>query len=135
MKKIGLILVIISVFVMGCSAHNPFIIKNTTESTKLSKYSPHTKKIFITRESLLTTDDFELISTIEIGKVWYGSSRSIYNAMANKARELGADAVIELKTWHQPSGWSWAAPHGSGKAIKFIDLSNMDLSKIKGKWY
>ena len=78
---------------------------------------------------------FEIIASIEVGKVWYGSSKHILSSMAVRAREIGADAVIEVKTWRQPSGWSWAAPHGSGKAIKILDPSSIDLSNFKGEWH
>ena len=123
-------------FLLGCSAHSPFIIKNTTDTRNVStiKYPPHTNKVFLTKESLPEESKFEVIAMIEVGKVWYGSSGKVYESIAARARELGADAVIEIKTWHQPSGWSWAAPHGSGKAIRFTDRTSIDFSNLKGEW-
>jgi uncharacterized protein YbjQ (UPF0145 family) len=119
----------------GCSAHNPFIVGNTTDTVPVSdvKYQSHTDKVFITSETIMV-DKYDVIGFIEVGKIWYGSSSNVLLSMAIRARELGADAVIEVKTWHQPSGFSWAAPHGSGKAIKFKNKAEIDFTKIKGEW-
>lgn len=27
---------------------------------------------------------------------------------------------MEVETWFQPSGYSWWAPHGRGKAVKIV---------------
>ena len=32
--------------------------------------------------------------------VWYGSSNNVLQSLADGARKLGADAVVEIKTWH-----------------------------------
>ena len=136
-KEMYIFFVTALLLLMSCSAHNPFIITNTTQAENVSnnKYAPHTNKVFITSESLPTTANFEIIASIEVGKVWYGSTKNISSSMAVRAREIGADAVIEVETWRQPSGWSWAAPHGSGKAIKILDPASIDLSKLQGEWY
>jgi uncharacterized protein YbjQ (UPF0145 family) len=55
--------------------------------------------------------------------------------MAERARQLGANAIIQAKTWHQPSGFSWAAPHGSGQAVRVKDISTMEAKGINGSWY
>lgn len=135
--RIALIFIIFLFYLMSCSAHSPMIIKNTIESQEVSinTYPTHTNKVLITSGSLPAASKYEIIALIEVGKVWYGSSKNVLSSMAERAREIGADAVIEVKTWRQPSGWSWAAPHGSGKAIKLLDASSVDFSSIEGEWY
>lgn len=120
----------------GCSAHNPFIIKNTTDIKQqgTSQYSEHNNRVYIITASLPGTVKYEVLANLEIGKVWYGSSKNVLQSLADGARKVGADAVIDVKTWHQPSGWSWAALHGSGKAIKIIKLDNFDMNSIGGEW-
>jgi len=120
----------------GCSAHNPFIIKNTTDVNQLSatKYAPHSNRVYVTSASLPETAKYEVLGQIEVGKVWYGSSDNVLQSLADGARKLGADAVVEVKTWHQPSGWSWAAPHGSGKAVKITEPTSVDFSNLGGDW-
>lgn len=121
----------------GCSAHSPFIGKDTEEvhhSGTSQKYDAHTKQVYVTIANLPPGIQYETLATLEIGKVWYGSDDKVRESMAEEARKIGADAVVEIKTWHQPSGWSWSAPHGSGKAIKLVDTAKMDWSDLGGEW-
>ena len=120
----------------SCSAHSPMIVKNTENVTAVSqtRYPAHSNKVLLTSETLPKSEKIEVLEAIEVGKVWYGSSKNVALSMAERARAIGADAVLEYKTWHQPSGFSWFAPHGSGKAIKIHDKSSVDLSSIKGEW-
>jgi len=115
----------------GCTAHSPMIVKSTTDTEQHSakKYAPHANKVFITESDLGPAVKYELLERIEIGKVWYGSGDDVKESLAERARQIGADAVIQVATWHQPSGFSWAAPHGSGKAVKILegDLKNLPL--------
>jgi hypothetical protein len=126
-----------ALLVGACSAHNPFIVSNKTTSSPVSesKFSPHSDKVFFTQESLPPAVTFELISTIDVGKVWYGSSKSVYKSMAERARQIGANAVVQVKTWHQPSGYSWSAPHGTGQAIHISDIDQLETLKIVGSWH
>jgi hypothetical protein len=111
-------------------------VKDTTEIIKEStkNHSSHSKKVFLTKETLLKDINYEVIGKIEvgIGGAGFPSMESVYASMANQAREFGADAVVEIRTWRQPSLFSWASPHGSGKAIKLVD--KMDFSKLNGEW-
>jgi len=129
------LLALLTAYALGCSAHNPFIIKNTTDTTAQSaqQFPAHNNKVFITAESL-SGDAYEFIASIEVGRVWYGSSSKVHVSMADRARSLGADAVIEVRTWHQPAGLSWAAPHGSGKAVRLKDSVSISASSLKGDW-
>jgi len=121
----------------ACSAHNPFIVSNKTVSSPVSEatFPPHSDQVFFTEESLPSTVKFELISTIDVGKVWYGSSKSAYKSMAERARQLGANAVVQVKIWHQPSGYSWYAPHSSGQAVHVDDMQQLDALDISGSWH
>lgn len=131
------ILPMLALLVSACSAHNPFIVSNKTVSAPVSeaKFSPHSDKVFFTKQPLPLSVKFELISTIDVGKVWYGSSKSVYESMAERARQLGANAVVQVKTWHQPSGYSWSAPHGSGQAIHVDDIDQLDALNLQGSWH
>jgi hypothetical protein len=120
----------------GCTAHSPFIVKNTTDAEKISDktYPSHKNKVFITRESLPASVAYEIVAKIDVGKVWYGGHDTVLPSLAARARTLGADAVIQVNTWRQPSGWSWAAPHGSGLAVKFTGNAS-DVTALKGSYH
>jgi hypothetical protein len=122
----------------GCSSpHNAFIITNQTavHIVSTNSYPSHTNQVFVTEESLPSSVKYELLGTIDVGKVWYGSSSDVKQSMADRARMIGADAVVDVKTWHQPSGWSWAAPHGSGNAVKILSPLSVSISDLHGEWY
>jgi uncharacterized protein YbjQ (UPF0145 family) len=133
MKRIWFLVAVMAV--SGCSAHSPMIIKNTvdTESRTTVQYPPTQQKIFVTGERL-PADSYDPVARIDVGKIWYGSSQNVLVSLADRARELGADAVIDVKTWHQPSGFSWAAPHGSGLAVKVKDRASLEKGQIPGDW-
>lgn len=131
-KQTSLMVFVLSML-LGCSAHSPMIVKNTTNTNMVSskKYPSHHNKVFLTQQSLPPNVEYEIIAEINVGKIWYGKSDDVYESIAIRAKELGADAVVEIKRWKQPSGFSWAAPHGSGKAVKLKDLNF--ISKMQGE--
>lgn len=138
MKRIqNALLALAALTLLGaCSAHSPFIAKNMTDVTPAEegKYPPHTNRVFVTSASLPATVQHEVLGTVDVGKAWYGSSEKVHEPLADGARKLGADAVVEVKSWFQPSGWAWAAPHGSGKAVKITDPANFDFTTLAGEW-
>jgi hypothetical protein len=113
-------------FLSGCATQN---------STVLAQYPPSHGRVFVTEESLPPDVPFVMIATIDVGKKWYGSSHDAVTATADRARELGANAVIQSKTWLAPSGFSWAAPHGSGQAVKISDMKALEASSVRGTWH
>ena len=129
-------IILVGILLAGCSAHSPFITKNTENVTTVSqsRYQAHSNKVLVTSETIPESEKIEVLETIEVGKVSYGSSKDVASSLAERARAIGADAIIDYKTWKQPSGFSWFAPHGSGKAIKILDKSSIDLSSINGEW-
>jgi hypothetical protein len=128
---------VLAALLSGCSAHNPFIVSNTTDTKAESakKYPAHTNKVFVTEGALPPSAKYEVLESIEVGKVWYGAAGEVKQSMAERARQIGADAVVDVKTWHQPSGFSWSAPHGSGKAVKILEGNIKSLSLPSGEWY
>jgi len=134
--KIFTILLIVGFFLISCSTHSPVNANKRTEiineSTK--NFPSHNEKVFLTKETLPMGINYEVLGKIEVSGGGGGipSMETVYTAMANQAREFGADAVIEIRTWRQPSLFSWASPQGSGKAIKLV--KKMDFSEINGEW-
>jgi len=128
-------LLFIALFLAGCSAHSPFILENTTDSTPVQNTFPASQdKVFITSQSL-PASSYVSVSRIDVGKIWYGSADGVLDSLADRARELGANAVIETKTWHQPAGFAWAAPEGSGLAVRVADIKSLETSGVQGSWH
>jgi uncharacterized protein YbjQ (UPF0145 family) len=55
--------------------------------------------------------------------------------MADMARQMGADGVIEVEVWFKPTGWSWASPQGKGRAIAVRPGAAVDFSQIPGEYW
>jgi len=125
-----------SMLFAGCCSHSPVLVFNSCSVIKESSntYPPHKNKVFLTRETLPPEAKFDIIATIDISKTVGGSIDRVKVGMADKARKLGADAIIGFNTWRQPCGWSWSAPQGTGQAVKITDPASVDLSKLKGEW-
>lgn len=106
----------------GCSAHNPLIVGHTTQVEPVSEatYTAHTARVLVTEAKLPPDVEYEVIARIDVGRAWYGRTLTVHEQLARRARNLGADAVVEVETWFQPSGYSWWAPHGRGTAVKIV---------------
>src|ERR1044071_5453875 len=73
----------------GCAAGTQRLTSTT--------YSPHTNPVFVTKASL-PPDSFEPVADLEESKGWYGSTDNTQQVLADRARELGADAVLNMKS-------------------------------------
>lgn len=128
--KRKLLLVCVAAIVSGCSAHSPMIVKNTTNVSPVGaeRRAAHTNPVLIIEGPLPADVQYEVLATIDVGKVWYSGADGIPGEMAKRAREIGADAVINVKKWRQPSGFALAAPHAQGQAVKILNKDKRDLS-------
>jgi hypothetical protein len=94
-------------------------------------YPLHTKKVLMSKDTLPSSDNYDVIGTVKMLKGSY-SQEGLEEKLADEARQIGADAVIGIRTWRAPEGFAWAAPHAEGEAIKF--RPGFDISKLKGQW-
>lgn len=69
------------------------------------------------------------VHAVSIGKVkatkgTYGSTENLMIPMADEARRVGADAIINLQAdqrFKGPLPWRYNAPTGAGTAVHFVD--------------
>ncbi|MCE9650019.1 MAG: hypothetical protein K8R18_10390 [Parvibaculum sp.] len=132
--------VVFFLLVAACAnPHNPYSFRHvqaTPPATPPSQtYAPRTDKIWVTTADIPADVKYEIIETTDVGGKWYGGTEKAYIMLAKRARLIGADAVIRVSTWHQPSGWAWSAPHGEGVAIKLLDPKSFDVTKLAGGYY
>jgi hypothetical protein len=78
---------------------------------------------------------YTTVREISVYHGWYGSGVQLYGALAKKAQSIGADAVINVHTWHSPKGFSWAAPHAGGIAVKWTAAGRAALPGLEGHCY
>jgi uncharacterized protein YbjQ (UPF0145 family) len=70
---------------------------------------------------------------VEGSKEFYGSVSEILPAMADEARRMGADAIVNLTTGQRIGLFAWARPVGSGTAIKIANKSDPNCLSAGGE--
>lgn len=120
----------------GCAVHSPLNVqsKAVVAESEGAGAQPHSNPVLVLSSTLPHGVKFRSLGVVEAAHPNYSSTDPLLLLMANKARELGADAVVEVKTWYQPSGFSWSAPHGKGRLVVIEDKSAVDLTLLGGTW-
>ena len=133
-RVLGLIVLLVST---GCSTHSIMLMKDKTTFTQCGapQYPAHTNRVFITKASMPAGAKAQVLGRVDAGTVMYNAPHIVYCRMAQKARDIGADAIVDARTWFQPCGWSWSAPHGKGTAIKLKNGDQAAFSSLNGEWY
>ncbi|MCG2577450.1 YbjQ family protein [Dechloromonas sp. XY25] len=92
-------------------------------------------KTLVTFNSLPAQGDFEILGRIEVYSRWFGSTRKALAMLGEKARSLGANAVVEASVWQAPAFPAAVAPHGTGIAVHIKDLQPLEkLADSSSTW-
>ncbi|MGV8997456.1 MAG: hypothetical protein ACOH12_10965 [Parvibaculaceae bacterium] len=126
--------------IAGCSSpHSPMSTKQyretPTQTSSAKTYPAHKRKVWITVADLPANVKYDVIEQIDVGAHWYGSVAKLNPLFAKVARKAGADAVIRVKTWYQPTSPVIISPEGVGQAVKIIEPKDFDLTTLPGGWY
>lgn len=76
-----------------------------------------------------------VLGVIKATKRTYGSVDELNVAIANEARHIGADAVINYQASQRfkgPIPWRLTSPTGVGTAVKLMDSGSVDCAAIRG---
>jgi hypothetical protein len=77
---------------------------------------------------------YETIGTVKAtARAAYDSAPTLYPVLADEARKIGANAVLNAQEGHAASVFSVAAPFVSGMAVRVEDASA--LKKLEGTFY
>jgi hypothetical protein len=132
-----IMLALLALVCFGCAQDNA-ITANTDRDLFIGKpaaVAPEAnKKIFLTEESLPDGVKYQELGEIKIIRMGSVGFPAIYQAIANKALDVGADAVIKIGVWRQPTNRTFGSEQGAGVAVKFEDVSKVDLAGMKGQW-
>jgi len=116
------------ILVTACTPTNPFLVTSEVHVESLSQavYEPHHGPVVVVKGPLP-----DGIRYAEIARVWYaagsyGGAAPVLRKLAARARELGANALIDTHVWFQPAGIGWATPHAEATAVKVLDSDQAD---------
>lgn len=78
-------------------------------------------KVLVTFNGLPPEGSYELVGPISVFKRWFGGTGTAMRLLGERARELGANAVVSTSVWLAPAFPAQVAPHGKGIAIRVKD--------------
>jgi hypothetical protein len=106
----------------------------TTEAELLTTTTgpAYVGRVFLTEGRVPPKYWAKRIAKLDAGAVQQDPTDKVLIMLADRAREVGANAVFDLKIWRAGSGFSWLAPQGSGTAV-FISNTNA-FSGMNGYW-
>jgi hypothetical protein len=128
-KLVGAFLILL---VAACAENTTTAVSG---SEPVKTYPAHGRQVRIVRGELPPGTDYEVLGKVKAIEGWYGELAQAERKIAESARAIGADAVIEVKVWHAPRLGTWAAPHAEGVAIKLRQPESLNLDTVPGNWY
>jgi hypothetical protein len=133
MRKLASIFMLI--LLAACAEATTSAPPGTATDAVVKTYPPHQRKIRVVRGDLPSGASYEVLGKVKAIKAWYGELSSAEEEIADRARAIGADAIIQEKAWHAPRAFSWAAPHAEGLAVKILKPDSINLEAVPGYWY
>lgn len=79
------------------------------------------KRTLVTFNALPQAGDYEILGRVDVYSRFFGSTRTAMKLLAEKARAMGANAVVETGVWMAPAFPVPVAPHGTGIAVRVRD--------------
>jgi hypothetical protein len=129
----GAIALMIVVLVAGCGG----VRAKSSIARDATLYPPNNGNICLLAGSPASDVKYEVLGRVVATKRTYGSSDELFPPMAQEARKLGADAIINLQASQRfkgPLPWRVTSPTGDGQAIKVLpDSPQIDCLQMGGK--
>lgn len=126
------LLIAILVITAGCGVRAKSMLDSDA-----AHYAPHQGDVCLLAGSPPEDLGFEVLGRVVATKKSYGSTDQLFPAMAREARNMGADAIINLQAGQRfkgPLPWRVTSPTGDGMAIKVMpDASALDCHAAGGK--
>jgi hypothetical protein len=88
-------------------------------------------KVYMIEGPLPNGVEYKPLGKVTVKSIWYGSTDELMPELARKARAMGANAVVNVEAFNSPAGFSWAAPHLSGQAVKIANPEQLAKLGVK----
>jgi hypothetical protein len=112
----------------GCAARSGGIVTDKTQ-----QITPHAEPVCMLKSPLPSNIRYTIIGQIQGSKKFYGSTTELIPVMAQEARSMGADAVVNLKVAHRVGLFAWAQPVGSGTGVKLANKADLNCLALGGE--
>jgi hypothetical protein len=128
MRMSSVFLLGILMFGTGCSP--------VSSSTKVSAspVSASEGPVLVSQQGVPTGIEYKVLGTVRANfPGGYDKAESLYPLLAEEAKKLGANAVVDTKGGRRLTAWSWSAAYVSGTAVRIGDTES--LKRLSGSYY
>ncbi len=92
-------------------------------------------RTLVTPNTISQPGAYEVLGRIDVYSRLFGSRRTAMRLLAEKAKSMGANAVIETTVWQAPAFPVPVAPHGTGIAVRILDRQILEqLADASSVW-
>jgi uncharacterized protein YbjQ (UPF0145 family) len=77
--------------------------------------------------------EYRILGSIKASNRSYGTMSEVLAVMAEDARKIGADAVVNVNTRFRVGAWAWARPIADGTAVSISNKEDFDCVKLGGE--
>ena len=113
----ALLSIIVLALLSGCASTSSSVAPYVSASEQT------TGPVFITKSGLPSEVEYEVIGLIKANaRKGYDEVDTLYPLLADEARKVGANAVIDVYGGRTVSAFSWASPYTGGTAIKVKNI-------------
>jgi len=112
----------------GCAAKSTGVVTDVSQPV-----IRHSDPVCFLRSPMPSEIKFTVVGNIEGSKDTYGSVNEVLPLMAEEARKMGADAVINFWSGQRIGLWAWARPMGTGTAIKLANKADLNCTAAGGQ--
>lgn len=78
-------------------------------------------KTLVSTSALPAKGEFEILGPLSVQSSWPGGTAKATRLLAEQAKGMGANAVVEARVWQAFAFPALFAPHGSGIAVRIKD--------------
>jgi len=90
--------------------------------------------ILVTQAGIPAGIDYKVIGSVQAdAQAGYDAAATLYPLLAEEARKMGANAVINAKGGRRVTAFSWSAGYVSGTAVKVDDIQL--LKSVPGTYH
>lgn len=116
------------VVVSGCST-----VATSTAVVPITD-APWNGDVLVTQASIPAGVEYKAIGTVQANaRAGYERAVTLYPLLAEEAKKMGANAVINTKGGRKLTAFSWSAPYVSGTAVRVESVEK--LKGISGSYH
>lgn len=128
-----LIRVLVCSFMLGAGVSGCASVASSS-APYVAQSEQTTGQVFVTAQAIPEGAGFSVVGHVKANaRQGYDSVESLYPLLAEEAKKVGANAVINVKGGRTVTAFSWSAPFVSGTAVKIDDPTK--LAEYVGQYF